>query len=329
MRKIRVGAIQPDYLFPPPVYDCMSGSYRNDAAEIVEQHIKKQLQITFGLLEQAGREECGIVTTCEDMCGTSLYCSDTSSSNIFPELLELSAPLAEEGLSRLARKHSMAIVGCYNKRISGLNYNVATIFDKNGDIAGEYRKTHLPSNEKWQLSEGDSLGVFDLGFAKIGVCICYDMMFPEAAEAEALQGAEIIFHPTAGYGWYDSIGEATLRTRANDNSVYIVTAKNHVHNAAGKSSVIDFWGQVLADAGFYGNVVVSKEIDLDRKKTQPDWFNPVQMTGIADVRERYLLERRPELYGKLLADSNQRLTVPDRNTQDIIIGKIKSGDCRW
>lgn len=329
MRKVKVGAIQPDYLFPPSIYDCMSDSYRNDAGEIVERYIKKQLQISFDLLEQAGQEACDIVTTCEDMCGTSIYCADTTKSNIFPQLLELSALLAEEGLSQLARKHSMAIVACYNKKISDTNFNVATVFDKNGEITGEYRKTHLPANEKWQLSEGDSLGVFDLGFAKIGVCICYDMMFPEAIEAEALQGAEVIFHPTAGYGWYDGIGEATLRTRASDNSIYIVTAKNYVHNAAGKSSVIDFWGQVLADAGFYRNVVVSKEIDLDEKKTQPGWFNPVQMTGITDVRERHLRERRPELYGILLSDNSPRLTAPDQETKEKIIGKIKSGECRW
>lgn len=328
MRKVIVGAIQPDYLYPPPVYDCMSDCYRNDAKEIIEQYVKKRLETTFTLLDQAGQERCGIVTTCEDICGTSIYCADTTETNIFPELLELSAPLAEEGLSRLARKHSMAVIGCYNKRLAGRNYNVAAVFDRKGDIIGEYRKTHLPPNEKWQLTEGNSLGIFDLEFGRIGVCICYDMMFPEAVEAEALQGAQIIFHPTAGYGWYDSIGEATLRTRANDNSVYIVTAKNYVYNAAGKSCVIDFWGQVLADAGFYKNAVVSKEIDLDEKKTQPDWFYSTQTSGIADVRERYLRERRPELYAKL-TEANDRLAVPDREGQKPIIEKIRSGECRW
>ena len=329
LRKLKVGAIQPGYHFPPPVYDCMRDSYRNDAGEIVERYIKKQLQISFDLLERVGHEGCDVVTTCEDMCGTGIFSADTTKSNIFPELLEITAPMAEKGLCELARKHSMAIIGCYNKRIAGMNFNVATIFDKKGNIAGEYRKTHLPSNEKWQLSEGDSLNVFDVGFGKIGVCICYDMMFPEVVEAEALQGAEIIFHPTAGYGWYDSIGEATLRTRANDNSVYIVTAKNYVHNAAGKSSVIDFWGHVLADAGFYRNVIVTKEIDLDEKKTQPEWFNPVQITGIADVRERHLRERRPELYGRLVSSDGPRLAVPNQETQEEIIGRIKSGQCRW
>jgi predicted amidohydrolase len=172
------------------------------------------------------------------------------------------------------------------------------------------------------------LGSFETDFGRIGICICYDMMFSECAEALALSGAEIIFHPTAGYGWYDGIGEATLRTRANDNSVYIVTAKNWVHNGAGKSSVIDYWGYVLSDAGFHRNAIVTCEIDLDEKKTQPDWYYPVQTSGVADVRERSRGERRPELYGALL-EVHPGLEKPDAEKQAEIIKKMKSGECRW
>lgn len=329
MRKVKVAAIQPGYLYAPAEYDCLGDSYVRDVKRIIGNYIRRQLDISFGLVEQAGREGCDIVTTCEDACATSNYGIDTTENNIFNQLLEQSAPLAAEGFSRLARKYSMYVLGCYNRRVGGKNYNTASLFDRQGGIVYEYRKTHLPAYEKWQITEGDMLDSFETDFGRIGVCICYDMMFPECVEAVALSGAEIIFHPTAGYGWYDSIGEATLRTRANDNSVYIVTSKNFVNNAAGKSSIIDYWGQVLADAGFYRDVVVAKELDLDVPKTQPDWYYPVQTSGIAHMRERNLAERRPELYTALTRKTHERLTAPGRDGQDKIIEKIKKGQCRW
>lgn len=329
MRKVRVGAIQPRYEGIPPVYDCLSEEYRASAEEIVEHYVKMQLEVSLRLLDRAGQAGCDIVTTCEDITGTSCFGMDVSDRNVFPELLEQSAKLAESRLSELARRYSMYIVGCYNKRIGNSNYNVASLFDRKGEICGEYRKVHLPAYEKWQIAEGDDINVMETDFGKIGICICYDMMFPEFVQIQALKGAEVIFHPTAGYGWYDSIGEATLRTRANDHSVYIVTAKNYIFNGAGKSSIIDFWGQTLADAGFYENTLVTGEIDLDFPKTQPDWFYPTQTSGVANVGERKLLERRPELYGEICSPQLERLPIPGRAGQEELIRRIRSGQCRW
>ena len=329
MRKIKLGTVQPAYVPTPPEYDCMHDPYDNDVRKIIGSCVSRQLEVTFSLLDQAGREGCGIVTTCEDACVIGNYGVDTTGTNIFPELVRQSAQMAEEGFSSLAKKHAMYVVACYFKQDAGKIFNMASLFNRNGEIIGDYRKTHLPAYEKWQVAEGNWLGCLETDFGKIGVNICYDMMFPETVEAVSLAGAEIIFHPTAGYGWYDSIGEATLRTRANDNHVYIVTSKNHVNNAAGKSSIIDYWGQVLADAGFYPNVVVTREIDLDQPKSQPDWFYPVQTTGIANLRERSHRERRPELYGSLTAENRKPLGVSGQAEQDRIIRMIKNRQCRW
>lgn len=329
MRKVKVGAIQPQYIGIPSEYSFCSGNYRNVPEEIVNNYVTKQLDVTFNLLEQAGRNGCDIVTTCEDIAGIGDFIMDIAETNIFPELLELTQPLIEKRLESISRKFSMYVIGCYYKRIGDRVYNVASIFNRKGKNTGEYRKTHLPSNEKWQCAEGENLDVFELDFGKVGVCICYDMMFPETIGTLALKGAEIIFHPTMGYGWYDSIGEATLRTRANDHSVYLVTAKNYVFNAAGKSSIIDFWGQVLADAGFYENTAVSREIDLGFKKTQPDWYYPVQTSGIKEVDARKLMERRPELYTPITVHNHKKLRQTDRGKQLEVLQKIKSGQCRW
>jgi omega-amidase len=331
MRKIKAGAIQPDYLPVPGKYDCLSDGYVADAGEIVQNYVKKQLELSFDLIDRAGREGCGIVTTSEDASGLGAFLVDPAERKVFPELAALSAPLAEEGFSKLARAHGMYVLACYFKPADGAIYNTANLFGRKGEFLWEYRKTHLPAYEKWQVAEGDILGAYDTDFGRIGACICYDMMFPECVEAVALAGAEIIFHPTAGYGWYDAIGEATLRVRANDNSVYIVTAKNCVQYAgfAGKSGVIDPWGQPLADAGFQRNAVVSREIDLDEPKTQPAWYYPVPTSGIPNMRERALSERRPELYGALCAKTRERLCAPGRERQLEIIELIKSGRCRW
>jgi predicted amidohydrolase len=184
-------------------------------------------------------------------------------------------------------------------------------------------------DELWRVDPGGSLDAIELDCARIGILICYDMMFPEAAGVLAARGAEPIFHPTGGYGWYDAIGEATLRVRANDNSVHIVTAKNHVFNGAGKSSVIDYWGHVLADAGFRPDAVVGSEIDLSVPKAQPEWFYQTRMSGEARVGLRKLGERRPELYGALADASGPRFAPPNESGRRAIAEQIRRGECRW
>lgn len=329
LRKVIAAAIQPGYISIPEPYRCMSDTYTNHPGEIIENYVKAQLEVTAGLLEQAGKEGCDIVVTSEDMTGLTEYAMDITEKNIFPELAELSQVLAEARLAGIAAKHSMYVVGCFFKRAGGHICNTAVIFGRNGDIVGEYRKTHLPFNEKWQCTPGDDISVFELDFGKVGVCICYEMMFPEFMEVQSLKGAEIVLHPTLGYGWYDEIGEATLRTRANDNSVYIATSKNYSYNSAGKSSIIDFWGQVLSQGGFYENAVVKRELDLDFKKTQPHWHYSVQTSGIGEVNVRKSVERRPELYSGLSEPLQQEYRGPDRRQKLEVLERIRTGECHW
>ena len=298
----------------------------HDIKLIMLKHVEPRLDLHTKLLEQCSGPGMVLALTIEDVCGLSFFLLDDPA--FFDELAVQSAQMAEERFSQLAAKRKMYVAACYVKRIGGQNYNLVSIFGPNGQIQGEYRKTHIPPNEMWQITDGEELNVIELDFGKVGVLICYDMMFPEAASELALKGAEVILHPTAGYGWYDSIGEATLRTRANDNSVYMLTAKNYVYNAAGKSSIIDPWGHVLADAGFYRDVTVSKTIDLDIPKAQPDWFYQSQMSGISEIRRRYLEERRPELYATLPKPA-KRLRVPDEAERKALREKIQSGECRW
>lgn len=329
MREITVAAIQPHMIGMEKQYNVFSEGYRNEPLEIVERYVEKQICVTTALLERAGEAGCSIVTTSEDICGLGDYQYDLSDKNIFPELVRQSCPLAENALAHVAAKYGMYVVGCYYKLLDGKIWNVASLFDRAGNILGEHRKVHLPACERWQCAEGDAFEAFETDFGRVGMCICYDMMFQESVEMLSLKGAEIVFHPTYGYGWYDDIGEATLRVRANDNGVYIVTAKNYQFNRAGKSSIIDHWGQVLADAGFAENALVMKTIDLDVRKTQPDWHMGTAMSGVADVKLRMLKERRPEVYGAIAEDLHGRLRILECEEQKQLFEGIKKGEYGW
>ncbi len=329
MRKVKLATIQPEYIKIPDRYHCLSSEYQNNPDEILQNYIKEQINVTISLIEKAGQMGCDIVVTCEDIAGIGSFIADMTEKNIFPLLAALSSALIETRLSELSAHYAMYIIGCYFKKVGDEIYNAAVIFDRQGTICGQYFKTHLPPDEKWQVSEGRLLDAFELDFGKIGINICYDMMFQECAQVLALKGAEIIFHPTVGYGWYDEIGEATLKTRANDNSLYLVTSKNYVFNHAGKSSIIDYWGQVLVNAGFYQNVIVTQEIDLDVRKVQPEWYNPVVMSQVADVRKRHFMERRPDLYDAICTPQTDKFIVPETALQFSILEKMKTGKCHW
>lgn len=328
MRKIRLGAIQPHYPSLSPEYQCINEDFCASPQEIFEKELIPYIELTIRLLEQAGESGCEAVTTCEDLCGTAAFLARTGSNNVFPALLELTAPYAEQRIKEVANHYGMVIIACYNKRENGKNYNQAAIFGRDGKILGNYKKTHLPPNEMWQLEAGNELPVFDLDFGRVGISICYDMMFPEMCQSLSIQGAEVVFHPTAGYGWYDSIGEATLRTRANDGDFYLVTSKNYRWNGAGHSSVIDYWGQVMADAGFYENVIVFQDVDLDVEKKQPDWYYPSQVSGYPAIHPRKLRERQPQLYDTLTAPA-ERLAIPSPQEQDVLLQKMRDGRCHW
>lgn len=327
--KVKVAAIQAELSFPPPELDFLNPAYRADKAAILSGYVQPRLDKVCTLLEQAGQEGCDIVATSEDVTGISRFLPDIGPDSLFFRLSAEAGLLADAAMAQVARKHRMYVVGCYLHEQGGAIYNRATIFGRDGAAVGSYDKVQLPSDEAWQIAPGDSLPVFDLDFGRVGLAICYDMMFPEILSVLGLRGARIVFHPTAGYGWYDSIGEATLRTRANDNDLYIVTAKSYVYAAAGHSSVIDHWGQVKADAGFDADVVVSHCIDLDQEKVQPPWFVPTRMTGEPSLRRRRALERRPALYAPLADERLAGRLVQPEEEKPAIVEDLRSGRVHW
>ncbi len=203
----------------------------------------------------------------------------------------------------LAKELGIAmIVPVYEVEQEGVFYNTAAVLDRNGEYLGKYRKTHIPHLapgfwEKFYFRPGN-LGypVFDLGFAKIGVYICYDRHFPEGARCLGLNGAEIVFNPSAtvaGLSEYLWKLEQPAHAAANG---YFIAAINRVGVEApwnigefyGSSYFANPRGQIVAQASRDKDEVLTADLNLDE---------------IAEVRRtwQFFRDRRPDQYGQLVA----------------------------
>jgi predicted amidohydrolase len=165
-------------------------------------------------------------------------------------------------LAKAARRNNIWVVAGLTERVGDVVYNTAILLDRQGQLAGKYRKVHLP-REEWRqgVRPGHEYPVFETEFGKIAIQICYDWFFPEAAALFALHGAEMIFAPTWGNTLPDEggrvDGESTFRVRARDNGVYMIPSVY-----SGNSLVIDPMGRILASSkGKQG--VFWAEIDLN------------------------------------------------------------------
>ncbi|MBK7148053.1 MAG: carbon-nitrogen hydrolase [Bacteroidetes bacterium] len=216
---------------------------------------------------------------------TSLYFCDVEDYENF-KLAEPIPGASTDTLSAVAKELGVVIIASlFEKRTEGLYHNTTAVLDADGTYLGKYRKMHIPDDpayyEKFYFTPGD-LGykTFQTKFAKIGVLICWDQWYPEAARITALMGAEILFYPTA-IGWATSQDEATnteqynawqtmQRAHAVSNGVHVVSV-----NRVGleQNGLMNFWGGSFVSNPFGGllylashdkeeNAVV--EIDLAR-----------------------------------------------------------------
>jgi N-carbamoylputrescine amidase len=191
------------------------------------------------IAEAAGR---GANIVCLQELFTGPYFCQTEDHRWFGEAESIPGPTSE-ALAATAKKHGVVVIGSlFEKRAAGLYHNTAIILDADGSQAGVYRKMHIPDDplyyEKFYFTPGD-LGFQSVPtrFGKIGVCVCWDQWYPEAARLTALAGAEIIFYPTA-IGWLpeekEEFGasqhnawETMMRSHAIANGVF-VAAPNRV-----------------------------------------------------------------------------------------------------
>jgi len=229
------------------------------------------------------------------------------------ERFDLAEPIpgpTTESLAKLASTSGVAIVASlFERRAGGLYHNTAVALDADGRLAGRYRKMHIPDDplyhEKFYFTPGD-LGFASVALraAPIGMLVCWDQWFPEAARLTALAGAQVLFYPTA-IGWQFDVGgdedaaqhdawETMQRAHAIANGVFVA-----VVNRVGREGGIRFWGQsfvadpfgrVLARASADAEEVLVVECDLaEIERTRRHWpfLRDRRIDAYADLGKRF------------------------------------------
>jgi predicted amidohydrolase len=242
-----------------------------------------------GIVRKAGEAGCKALVLPEDTLG--LLSWEAANPELLGEVLPPAVDRMLERLGREAARHGMSLVVC-NDAIEedGLLSNVAFLLGPDGREIGRYHKVNLPLTEQAR-TPGDDFPVFPTpGLGTVGMLICYDMIFPEAARALALQGADVVIHSTLGGAAFgdDDISLAAFRTRAAENFIYLVVSQR-----SQGSMIISPRGKVLATAEGPDSLAVA-DIDPfggreggDAMNTQPD------------LRGRVFRERVPGAYGIL------------------------------
>jgi N-carbamoylputrescine amidase len=241
------------------------------------------------------------------------FCDEENYDNF---LLAESIPgPSTEVLSALAKELGVVIIASlFEKRTQGLYHNTTAVLDADGTYLGKYRKMHIPDDpayyEKFYFTPGD-LGykIFKTKFANIGVLICWDQWYPEAARITSLMGAEILFYPTA-IGWATSQDEATnteqynawqtiQRSHAIANAVHVVSVnrvgleQNGAMKFWGGSFVSNPFGTLLYKASHDAEEVHVQEIDLtktDRYRTHWPFLRDRRIDSYQPITKRYIDE---------------------------------------
>ena len=239
----------------------------------------------------------------QELFNTTYFCYTES-----PDFWELAEPIPGptiDEMSKLAAKHKIVLVApIYEQAMKGELYNTAVVLGPDGEIMGKYRKTSIPlvktasliGNEKYYFKPGNlGFPVWQTPFGvNVGVMICYDRHFPEHARLLALNGADLVFVPTATGGMSRYLWEIELQAHAIDN-IYYIGGVNRVgfddggsteQSYYGSSFFSDPKGQILSQAGDDNDEVVYAEIDT---------------SIIGELRNEwgFFRDRRPEVYAEL------------------------------
>jgi len=251
-----------------------------------------QMKVRVGDL-QANLNRTSILLQDAVQSGADLVCFPESVLDGYacrqPELPDLARPIPcfeSEEIARLALKHKVWVLWSMAERMGESIYNSALLFDRQGKLRLHYRKTHLcrEVGEIDAYHPGSSLQISDINGWTVGVMICFDRHYPEVARSLALQGVQLIIHPTATV-WFKpdplSLNTAMMRTRAYENRCFILSI-NQV-NYGGGSALFGPWGEVIDVAGEEETILI---VEAD----------PLQLELQPDNHFDILAGRRPQLY---------------------------------
>ena len=282
---------------------------------LVQQHCndngEHNLRVSMEGVREAAAKGAKLVLLQELHLGP--YFCQTEDPTVF-DLAETIPGPSTDALGRLAKELGVVIVASlFERRAPGLYHNTAVVLEKDGTIAGKYRKMHIPDDpgyyEKFYFTPGD-LGFepIETSVGKLGVLVCWDQWYPEGARLMALAGAELLLYPTA-IGWID---EDSKEDQARQREAWIISQRGHAvanglpvlscnrvgHEAdpSGVTSGITFWGSSFV-AGPQGEILA--EAPTDEAMTL---VVDVDMKRSEDVRRiwPFLRDRRIDAYGEIV-----------------------------
>ncbi|MDR2691723.1 MAG: carbon-nitrogen hydrolase [Dysgonamonadaceae bacterium] len=242
----------------------------------------------------------------------SLYFCQTENTNHFDSAENIPGPSTQLFGALAGELGVVLVVSLFEKRAAGLYHNTAAVIEKDGSIAGKYRKMHIPDDpsyyEKFYFASGD-LGFrpVQTSLGKLGILVCWDQWYPEAARLVSLAGADLLIYPTA-IGWDASDTEAEKERQknawitvqrghavANGLPVIAVNRVGHESDPSGQTQGIRFWGnsfaagpqgEILGEASSEAEENLLVEIDPERSETVRRWWP-------------FLRDRRIDAYGDL------------------------------
>ena len=268
----------------------------------------ENLKKALALAEKAAKQGANIICT-QELFRSQYFCQSEDHENF--KLAEPIPGPSTEAFQKIAKKYGVVIIASlFEKRASGLYHNTAVIIDADGKRLGIYRKMHIPDDplyyEKFYFTPGDTgFRAWDTKFGKIGVLVCWDQWYPEGARLTAMQGAEILFYPTA-IGWHpgekEEYGvnqhgawETIQRSHAVANGCYVAaTNRIGVEQPIGGDG-IEFWGQSFV-AGTSGQILAKASGDQEEVLLVPIELGKVDVTR---THWPFLRDRRIDAYEDL------------------------------
>jgi predicted amidohydrolase len=254
---------------------------------------ERNLEACLGRLEEAAAAAAQLLVLPECAIPGYMY---GSSEEALPYAEEIPGP-STDALEAACRRLDVYTVCGLLERNADTLHNAAVLVGPDG-LVGTYRKTHLPflGVDRF-VTPGDELSVWETPLGRIGVEICYDLRFPEVTRTLALQGADIVAHPTNFPMAAKIQTELITVARAAENRIYLLTAnrvgKERWGEFCGWSQIVDPYGTRLAEAGEREEALLVADVDVEKARDK-DYVVPGEY-------ELYLFgDRRPELYGALV-----------------------------
>ena len=267
---------------------------------------QSNLKRTLALAERAAKQGAQILCT-QELFRSQYFCQSEAHANF--KLAEPIPGPTTDAFQRLAKKRRVVVIASiFERRASGVYHNTAAVIDADGSLLGIYRKMHIPDDplfyEKFYFTPGDlGFRAWQTRYAKIGVLICWDQWYPEGARLTALQGAEILFYPTA-IGWHprekkkygaDQHGawEIIQRSHAVANGCYVAVPNRIGFERPAGGDGLEFWGQSFV-AGTSGQIIARASVNREEVLVVP-----VDLAKVDATRTHwpFLRDRRIDAYG--------------------------------